>query len=253
MSEIDYKQICEDLHAYLHTMYKPVGMKWLKTEEELMAIPKVRIHKNHYPPCVVVSHALQYGWTSACKADNIHNNYCRGVHGLVDRPKEWYSGEVFLGVWYDDPGCAAGHHAALECVNPDYYALVASPLDSGRIEPDVAVLYLSTSQAFLLYAAYQFDDYEKLQFSFVGESTCSDSWIHTLITGKPGMGLPCFADRKFAGIGEWELRVTFSPADLDRSIKNLKKMFKNGLRHPIAPSSLQTDILSGLPPSYLNY
>ena len=33
----------------------------------------------------------------------------------------------------------------------------------------------------------------------------------------------------------------------------LEKMHKNGLRHPIAPSSLTTDMLGGLPASYLKY
>ena len=67
MGNYDWNQIVADLKKYLHLMYTPVGMKWIRTEEELMAIPKVRIHEKHYAPCMVVGQALQFGWTSAAR------------------------------------------------------------------------------------------------------------------------------------------------------------------------------------------
>lgn len=253
METYNWNDITGKLMQYLHLMYTPVGMKWIRTEEELKSIPKARIHKNHYAPCIVVGQALQFGWTSVCKPENIHNNYCRGLHGLVERDEEWYSGEVFNGVWYGNKEAARGHHSALNCVPSEYAAVVASPINAGRIEPDVVVFYISSSQAFLLLAAYQFEHYEKLDFTFTGESTCSDSWTRTFITGKPSLALPCFADRKFSGVSEWELRLSVKPSDLPRILDGLEKMYKNGLRHPIAPSSLTTDMLGGLPASYLNF
>ena len=253
MATYDWNDISERLKKYLHLMYTPVGMKWVRTEEELKAIPKARIHENHYAPCIVVGQALQFGWTSVCKPENIHNNYCRGVHGLVDRDESWYTGEVFKGVWYGNDMAARKHHAAMNCIPHEYIAVIASPITSGRIEPNVVVFYISSSQAFMMLAAYQYEEYEKLDFTFTGESTCSDSWTRTFLTGKPSLALPCFADRKFSGVGEWELRLTVSPTDIPRILEGLEKMHKNGLRHPIAPSSLTTDMLAGLPSSYLKY
>ena len=144
------------------------------------------------------------------------------------------------------------HNQALECIPPEYIGLVASPLTARRIDPDVCVLYLKPTQAFLLLAGYQFDEYEKLSFSFVGESTCSDSWCKTFLTGKPGLALPCYADKKFAGVGDDELRLTFTPDGLVRA-DGLQKMYKTGLRYPIAPYSITTDILDGLPKHYMEY
>nr|WP_325185863.1 hypothetical protein [uncultured Oscillibacter sp.] len=74
-------------------------MKWIRTREELEAIPRVRIHNRHLPPCVIVSHAVQYSWTSACLFDNVHANYCRGINGMFERDERWYSGEMFNHVW----------------------------------------------------------------------------------------------------------------------------------------------------------
>ena len=253
MEGYDWKQITGRLTELLRIQATPVGIKWVRTEEELRAIPKVRIHDKHLPPCTIVSHAAQYNWTSACRPENIHANYCRGINGMFRRDERWYSGEMFNHVWFNNIEASKAHNLALECIPADYAAMVASPLAAGRIQPDVCVLYMTPAQAFLLYAGYQFEHYEKLEFSFVGESTCSDSWCKTFLTGKPGMALPCYADKKFAGVNETDLRVTFTPQGLLRALSGLEQLYKNGLRYPIASSSLTSDILEGLPKHYLEY
>lgn len=73
------------------------------------------------------------------------------------------------------------------------------------------------------------------------------------ITGKPGLGIPSFADRKFGAAGEWELRVTFKPDDLVRAIEGMEAMWKAGLRYPMASHSLTTDVCPGMPPHYLEF
>lgn len=249
----DWDKVAGQLVTLLRLATPPVGVKWLRSEEELQAIPKVRIHEKHLPPCAVISHAVQYNWTSACLSKNVHANYCRGINGMFQRDERWYSGEMFHNVWFGNLEASKAHNQALECIPPEYIGLVASPLTARRIDPDVCVLYLKPTQAFLLLAGYQFDEYEKLSFSFVGESTCSDSWCKTFLTGKPGLALPCYADKKFAGVGDDELRLTFTPDGLVRAVDGLQKMYKTGLRYPIAPYSITTDILDGLPKHYMEY
>ena len=247
MDTYDWGDITARLTKMLRLQTPPVGMKWIRTEEELYAIPKVRIHDKHLPPCTIVSHAAQFNWTSACRIENIHANYCRGINGMFRRDEKWYSGEMF------NQEASKAHNRALDCMPPEYIALVASPLTAGRIAPDVCVLYTNSSQAFILFAGYQFEEYEKLEFTFVGESTCSDSWVRTFLTGKPALALPCYADKKFAGLGENDLRLTFTPAGLVRALAGVEGMFKNGLRYPIASYSLTSDILDGLPKHYMEF
>lgn len=253
MSQYDWPLILERLQRYIRPMQIPVGLKWISTREELMAIPKVRIHEKHFSPCTVVGQAVQFGWTVACKSENIHADYCRCIHGMAARDDRFHSGEMFHRVWFDNLEAAQAHNRAVECVPPIFSALVASPLASGRITPEVCVLYTSSAQAFMLFAGWQHRQYEKLEFSFVGESTCSDSWVHTYFTGKPGFAIPSFADRKFGGVGEWEVRVTFTPEGLVRALDGLEGLYQNGLRYPIASYSLSTDILDGLPAHYMEY
>lgn len=253
MAVYDWQELSDKLVKLLRLAAPAAGIKWIRTREELNSIPKVRIHSKHLPPCTVVSHAVQYNWTSACLFDNVHANYCRGINGMFERDERWYSGEMFNHVWFGNIEASRAHNMALECIPAEYIGLVASPLTAGRIEPDVCVLYVKPTQAFLLLAGYQFEEYEKLTFSFVGESTCSDSWCKTFLTGKPGLALPCYADKKFAGVADDELRLTLTPEGLARAVDGLDRMFSTGLRYPIAPYSLTTDILDGLPKHYMEF
>ena len=253
MNIYDWQTIVPELIQLLRIQTSPVAMKWIESDEELSRIPKLRLHKKHLPPCTIVSQAAQFNWTTACLSENVHANYCRGINGMFERDEKWYSGGMFNNVWFNNLKASQSHNQALNCVPAKYIAIAASPLISGRLDPDVIVIYANPAQTFLLLAGYQFENYEKLEFTFVGESTCSDSWTRTFLTGKPSMALPCYADRKFAGMGENDLRITFKPQDFVRAVNGLKGLYKNGLRYPIASYSLTSDILDGLPRHYLEY
>ena len=253
MESYNWQEIVPQLTQLLRLQLPPVAIKWMETEEELQQIPKLRLHKKHMPPCSIVGQAAQFNWTPACRSENVHANYCRGINGMFERDEKWYSGEMFNNVWFNNLDASKAHNRGLNCMPPKYIAMVASPLISGRIEPDVVAVYVSPAQAFLLLTGYQFENYEKLDFTFVGESTCSDSWVRTFLTGKPSMALPCYADKKFAGMGENELRLTFTPKDFARAVQGLQGLYKNGLRYPIASYSLTSDILDGLPKHYLEF
>lgn len=254
MSENKWEEISGKITSLLRLEMTPVAVKWIKTEEELSSIPKVRIHKKHLPPCTIISHAAQFNWTSACLSENVHANYCRGINGLFKRDDLWYSGEMFNNVWFDNIEASKAHNKALECIPAEYIALVASPLASGRIQnPDVVVFYVTPARAFMLLSALQVSDYERFSLSFSGESTCSDSWCKTFLTGKPGLALPCYADKKFAGMSDTDVRVSLTPGDTEKLVKGLETLSRNGLRYPIASYSLTSDILEGLPPHYLKF
>ena len=253
MNQYDWGRITAQLTTLLRLSTPPVALKWVRTEEELKAIPKLRIHEKHLPPCTIVSHAAQFNWTSACLSRNVHADYCRCINGMARPDERWYSGEMFHHVWFDELESSKAHNRALECIPADYIAMVASPLAAGRIQPDVCVLYLLPTQAFLLLAGYQAVGYEKLEFSFVGESTCSDSWCKTFLTGRPGLALPCYADKKFAAVGDNELRLTFTPDGLARAADGLQQLHGAGLRYPLASYSLNCDIMDGMPAHYAEF
>lgn len=50
MAEYNWNDIIARLNKMIRYGTAPVGMKWVKTEEEFKSIPKVRVHEKHYPP-----------------------------------------------------------------------------------------------------------------------------------------------------------------------------------------------------------
>ena len=251
---IDWSQVVSQMNRYLRIKQTAVAVQYFKTKEEILQIPKVRIPTRHIAPCTTISQAVQFNWTVACLPEPIHINYCRGLHGMYQRDDKWHSGKIFDKVYYENLCDAKAHHDALVCLPAQYAGFVATPLTSGRLpDPDACIIYADSAQTFMLLAGWQYYGYEKLEFTFVGESTCSDSWVSTILTGKPKVSIPSFADRKFGGLKDEELVISMKPTDLVRAVNGVEQLFKNGLRYPIAPYSLTTDMIDGLPKSYLEF
>jgi uncharacterized protein (DUF169 family) len=254
LNNYDWKDITNKITNFLRINATPVGVKYCKSLDEINSIGKVRFHEKVFSPCTVISQAVQFNWVSACLSKNVHINYCRTIHGMYQKDEKFLSGKIFEKVWFDKLEDAKKHNEALDCLPSDYIGLVAAPLSKDAIKiPDVCIIYANPAQVFLLLTGYQYSGYEKLEFTFVGESTCSDSWVSTILTGKPKVSIPSFADRKFAGVRESELLLSLTSEDLLRAINGVEQLYKNGLRYPIASYSLTTDMIGGLPKSYLEY
>ena len=174
MDNYDWIDITNRITKFLRINATPVGVKYCKNIDEINSIEKVRFHKKTLAPCTVISQAVQFNWVSVCLSKNVHINYCRGIHGMFQRDEKWYSGKIFEKVWFEKLQDAKKHNEALTCLPPEYIGFVTAPLYKNVLkEPDVCIIYANPAQVFLLLTGYQYTGYEKLEFTFVGESTCS--------------------------------------------------------------------------------
>lgn len=249
----DWDKIINSLSKLIRIVPTPVGLQFCESEEELMSIPRVRLSDMRFSACQGIGQAIQFGWTVGIRPKNIHADYCRTIHGMAGPDEKFYSGKMFANIWNDEDS-ARKHHCSLLCAPDKYVAVVASPLSAKRLSKvDVCLLYGTSGQLFILLSGFLYSDYHKLDFTFSGESSCNDTWIRTLVTGKPSIGLPSFAERKFGGVADHEIALSITPEDLVKALDGTKKLHANGLRYPIAPYSLTTDIMAGLPESYKTF
>ncbi len=254
MEKEQWNSLCQRLLQQLRLNAMPVGVSYFTSMDQLKAVEKVRLPDKRYSPCMVIGQAARFGWTAACLAGSVHADYCRAIHGMAQRDEKFYSGGMFDDYYFQDLADSKRHQSSLTCLPAQYVGLVASPLERGRlVHPDVCIVYATPAQAFMLLIGWQFFGHEKLLFSFVGESTCSDSWVSTILTGKPKVSIPCYAERKFGAVREDELVVSMTPEDLVRAVDGVEELFKRGFRYPIAPYGLSNDMLAGLPERYLSY
>lgn len=248
-----FDDLVSDLNQYLRLEETPVGIQYFDQRDEAMAIERIRTPRGKFTFCQVLWQAITYSWTMLYLPEMAPMRYCAQVNGLLDRDEEFFTGEIFMGGWFNEPEKARAHHEQLDLLDHSYQAAVISPLSAGKIEPDVCVLYMNTAQAFLLLSGYLNMHYEKLNLTFGGETACSNSWIRAMVTGKPQAAIPSFAERKFGGAKPDELVVSMSADQLQTAVDGLKRLHKNGLRYPIAHHGLTCDASSGLPKSYFDF
>ena len=58
------------------------------------------------------------------------------------------------------------------------------------------------------------------------------------------------AERRYGGVPDEEMLMALSPAHLAKAISGMKQLAKNGLRYPIAPYGIQSDVRAGMGVSY---
>lgn len=250
----DFPALVEGLNKYLKLRSYPLGMQRFKTKAEMEAIPRVRRPKQKHVFDQIVGQARQMSWTVGITADDLQGPQCVRPLGLKPRDEEWLSGNRMNGVWFGNLESAAAHQAAMDCAPyGEYEAVAVSPLTTGRLpNPEICLIYGTPGQMILFINGLQYNNYQKLIFSCVGESACADSWGKALATGEPSLSIPCYAERSFGGVADDELLMALPPCYLPQVVDGLAALAKNGLRYPIPPLGLQSDPLIALGHSYSN-
>lgn len=236
MDGFNGKQAAADLIELLRLKTTPIGIKMFKKKGEMEAVPKLRRPAEPLNICQILAQASQNGFTIGCTIDDIDKiagKNCGIIAGLADPDEEFRTMKHMAGGWFETPADVVRHQADLGAEGKVYEALVASPLRSDRIVPDVCLISAVPGQAFMLMSAVVRTNYEAQEFRFTGESSCSQGWARTLKTGKPGLCTPCYAELRFANFSDGEMLISLTPEDLRKAIENLKALSAQGLRYPI--------------------
>jgi len=249
---IDLAGIVADLNTLLRLKTTVIGMKLFSRVEDMEAIPKIRRPNATHTTDQIVSMASRLGWTVGITADDLVGAQCRAVIGLAPQDETWLSGESYVGVWHGTAEDARRRQEALDVVPfGQYRALAVSPLTSGRLDPpDICLVYATPGQMIILINGLQYTGYRKFEWSVVGETACADSWGRALRTGEPSLSLPCYAERRYGGVPDEEMLMALKPEHLAKAITGMKALAKNGLRYPIPPYGIQSDVRAGMGVSY---
>ncbi|KRP90246.1 hypothetical protein AOQ72_35165 [Bradyrhizobium yuanmingense] len=249
---IDLAGLVADLNSLLRLKTNVIGMKLFASVAEMEAIPKIRRPNAIHTTDQIVSMAARLGWTVGITADDLVGAQCRAVIGLAPQDEKWLAGENYVGVWHGTAEDARKRQAALDVVPFGHYqALAVSPLASGRLDPpDICLVYATPGQMIILINGLQYTGYKKFEWGVVGETACADSWGRALKTGEPSLSLPCYAERRYGGVPDEEMLMALKPSHLAKAIEGMKALAKNGLRYPIPPYGIQSDVRAGMGVSY---
>src|SRR6201992_3449757 len=249
---LDPAGMVADLNNLLRLKTTVIGLKMFATVEKMTAIPRIRRPTAVHTTDQIVSMASRLGWTVGVTADDLVGAQCRAVIGLGPQDEKWLTGANYVGVWHGTAEDARKSQEALDVVPfGKYQAMAVSPLASGRLNPpDICLVYATPGQMIILIHGLQYVGYKKFEWGVVGETACADSWGRALKTGEPSLSLPCFAERRYGGGPGGEMLMALKPLHLAKAIAGMKQLAKNGLRYPIAPYRIQSDVRAGMGVSY---
>lgn len=249
---IDLAGLVADLNSLLRLKTTVIGMKLFARTADMEAIPKVRRPNAVHTTDQIVSMAARLGWTVGITADDLVGAQCRAVIGLAPQDEKWLAGENYVGVWHGTAEDARKRQEALDVVAfGQYQALAVSPLASGRLDPpDICLVYATPGQMIILINGLQYTGYKKFEWGVVGETACADSWGRALKSGEPSLSLPCYAERRYGGVPDEEMLMALKPEHLAKAVVGMKALAKNGLRYPIPPYGIQSDVRAGMGVSY---
>jgi uncharacterized protein (DUF169 family) len=249
---IDLAGLVADLNSLLRLKTTVIGMKLFTRTADMEAIPKIRRPNAVHTTDQIVSMAARLGWTVGITADDLVGAQCRAVIGLAPQDEKWLAGENYVGVWHGTAEDARKRQEALDVVPFGHYqALAVSPLASGRLDPpDICLVYATPGQMIILINGLQYTGYKKFEWGVVGETACADSWGRALKSGEPSLSLPCYAERRYGGVPDEEMLMALKPEHLAKAVVGMKALAKNGLRYPIPPYGIQSDVRAGMGVSY---
>jgi uncharacterized protein (DUF169 family) len=250
--QFDLAGMAADLNSLLRLKTTVIGLKMFTSVEEMTVIPKIRRPTAVHTTDQIVSMAARLGWTVGITAEDLVGAQCRAVIGLAPQDEKWLAGENYVGVWHSTAEDARKRQEALDVVPfGRYRAMAVSPLASGRLNPpDICLVYATPGQMIILINGLQYTGYKKFEWGVVGETACADSWGRALKTGEPSLSLPCYAERRYGGVPDEEMLMALKPLHLDKAITGMKALSKNGLRYPIPPYGIQSDVRAGMGVSY---
>jgi uncharacterized protein (DUF169 family) len=249
---IDLAGLVTDLNNLLRLKTTVIGMKLFARVADMEAVPNIRRPNAVHTTDQIVSMASRLGWTVGITGDDLVGAQCRAVIGLAPQDDKWLAGENYVGVWHGTAEDARKRQEALDVVPfGQYQALAVSPLASGRLDPpDICLVYATPGQMIILINGLQYTGYKKFEWGVVGETACADSWGRAMKTGEPSLSLPCYAERRYGGVPDEEMLMALKPEHLAKAIEGMKALAKNGLRYPIPPYGIQSDVRAGMGVSY---
>lgn len=241
--------LCVELESLLRLRTLPVGLKRVIKKKELEGTSGWKTFDHRLSGCQLINLARTVGWAFALTEENVALDAFAWAMGIGDEPPEESVSEV-VGTWFKTLEDAKKWRAGFPRVPGKIEALLMAPVSRKMFEPEVIWIYAYPSQMILLINAIQWTDYERLEFSVTGESSCMDAPHRCYITGKPALSIPCYGERWFGGAKKEELSMAIPVSMMEKVLEGQRALHKTGYRYPIPSTSSETNTAPAMAKMY---
>ncbi len=250
-NKTDWEKLIRRMELLMRLKSFPVAFKLLENEKDLGKIPFMRRPPHKMTMCQMITLVRNFDWTIGAELDDFLTAMCPSIIGLTDLPEMFTDGTFRSIVWVKTKKEGKKYESSLQRVPVGKYkALVMAPLVYKPFEPDIVLIYANPAQIMLLINALQFEDYEVMNFSCVGESSCSDAIGRCYLTGKPAMTIPCYGERRYGHAQDEDLVMALPAGYMEKALAGLESLYRRGIRYPISYAGAEGDLSAAFPGSY---
>lgn len=239
----EWQDLGKEIRRYINPETFPVAIKILKDKKEIPEGTRIPLRdlKSKIAHCQAQSICRKYGWTIAITREDLGCAISGYTYGW-ETIQEERAIDFFLQMHY-----ASNQEAALKILRSTRSmdpgrceAVVYSPLEWTKINPDVILLYLNPAQLMRCLHGSTYKTGLPITSSFSGRAgSCTEGVLGAYLDQSPKVVVPGNGDRVWASVQDHEMAYTIPSSHLNDFIKGLSETHERGIRYPI--------------PSYMRY
>ncbi|MBU2514348.1 dephospho-CoA kinase [bacterium] len=251
-TKIDWEKPIRKMEQLLRLKSFPIAFKMLEKKEMLDEIPFIRRPGKKVSLCQLITQVRNFDWTVGADVEDFIGPVCPSIIGLSKLPEVgFYDGTFRNIVWTKTKKDAIKFEKSIPRLpTGKFEAVIMAPLVYNPFDPDIVLIYANPAQMMLLINALQFEDYEVMEFSCVGESSCSDAIVRCYESGKPSLTIPCYGERRYGHAQDEDLVMAVPTDKIEKAVKGLEALYRRGIRYPISYAGAESDLSSAYPGSY---
>jgi len=233
-----WTELGRSIREFINPETFQVAVKILKDESEIppKARRPLRDMKVVMAPCQGSAMARRYGWTVAFGPEDVGCAIAGFTYGW-EKPADNRGAINFL----TNFNYARDEKAAKEVLAGfrtlhmgENLAVVYSPLERTKIEPDVILVYVNPAQMMRLIHGVTYHTGKPMQSSFSGRAaSCTDGVIAAYLDNEPKVVVPGNGDRIWATCQDHEVVMAIPAGRLAEVVEGLEKTHQKGIRYPI--------------------
>lgn len=230
-----FSQYAEELERLVRLDTYPLAIKLLKTQVEIPQSAKrpVRDLGYHLSTCQAFSMSRRDGATVAMLKEDMWCFEPVVGFGLEKPPLRFLEGYNRFPQDVETLEAGANFAQNFPCLEVGkYVGIMSAPLEASDFEPDLVMMYCTSTQLTLLLLGIAYKDGYDVTSTLSGHAACVYSVVPVLETGKCQVALPCRGDRYAAGAQDNELIFSVPCDRLDDLVTGLKAIAKAGTRLP---------------------
>jgi uncharacterized protein (DUF169 family) len=239
----EWHEMGKEIRRYLNPGSFPVAIKFLKDKRDIPEGTRIPMKdlKVKIAHCQAQSICRKYGWTIAMTKEDLGCAISGYTYGWEPIQKEMAI-NFFIRMHYaanEDVGVKM-FEAMRTLGEGQCEAVVYSPLEWTKIEPDVILFYLNPAQLMRCLHGSTYNTGDPVKSSFSGRAgTCTEGVLGAYLDQYPKVTVPGNGDRVWGTVQDHEMAYVIPSSHIKDFILGLSETHERGIRYPI--------------PSYMRY